>query len=335
MDGQDLVDTDELEFRDAAANATAAGRLRRNATNITWHDGTAARNLVTSASIAGSNPSKPFEARLTLTTAVPVTTADVTAATTVYLTPYKGDKIALYDGTNWNIHTLTEISVAVPATTATMYDVFVYDVAGTLTLDATAWTNDTTRATALATQNGVLVKTGATGRRYVGSFRTTGVSGQTEDSLVKRYVWNYYNRVVRPMRVTETTDTWTYTTATFRQANANTANQLDFIIGVSEDVVFATTNASVRSDTVGVHLVSAIGLDSTSATATGLIFPWFTAVIANLYGYTISSWRGFPGIGRHFLAWLEYSQAAGTTTWAGDAAEPTTNQSGISGELLG
>src|SRR3990167_10501799 len=160
-----------------------------------------------------------FQARLTLTTVTPVTTADVTAATTVYLTPYKGSYIGLYDGTSWQAYTLTEISIAVPATTSTMYDLYVYDSSGTLTLEAVAWTNDTTRATALALQNGVYCKTGTLTKRYVGSFRTTGSSGQTEDSLAKRYVWNYYNRVVRQLRVIEATDTWAYSTNTIRQAN--------------------------------------------------------------------------------------------------------------------
>lgn len=42
VDGQDLLDADELEFRDAAANATAVGRLRRNGLNLTYHDSTGA-----------------------------------------------------------------------------------------------------------------------------------------------------------------------------------------------------------------------------------------------------------------------------------------------------
>ena len=39
--------------------------------------------------------------RLTLTSGTPVTTNDVTAATTIYYTPYKGNAIQLYNGTNW------------------------------------------------------------------------------------------------------------------------------------------------------------------------------------------------------------------------------------------
>lgn len=171
------------------------------------------------ARIDNANALNMCEFRMTLTTALPVTTADVTAATTVFVAPYKGNRIALYDGTNWVMRSSAQMSIAVPATTSTMYDLFCFDNSGTATLEALAWTNDTTRATALVTQDGVLCKTGALTRRYLGSFRTTTVSGQTEDSLAKRFVWNYYNRIVRPMRVIETTDNWNYTTSTIRQAN--------------------------------------------------------------------------------------------------------------------
>ena len=36
----------EIGLSDAAANASAAGRIRRNATDLTWHDGTASRDLI-------------------------------------------------------------------------------------------------------------------------------------------------------------------------------------------------------------------------------------------------------------------------------------------------
>src|SRR6185369_9491239 len=39
------------------------------------------------------------QVRLTLTQVTPVTTADVTAATSLYLEPYNGSKVSVYDGT--------------------------------------------------------------------------------------------------------------------------------------------------------------------------------------------------------------------------------------------
>jgi hypothetical protein len=273
--------------------------------------------------------------RLTLTTGVPVTTTDVTAAETLYYTPYKSDKISLFDGTDWKTYTFTERSIDVPDATG-VHDVFIYDNAGTLTLELTAWTNDTTRATALTTQNGVLVKTGATTRRYLGTFySTTAGNGQIEDSFANRYLWNYYNRVARPMRVLEATDTWSYTLATIRQANGSTANQLNFVVGYSEETVQANVLARAENTNISVAMMVGIGLDSTTAIATGCLVDSPASQVANQGMGTQAQWKGFPGVGKHYLAWLEYSSATGTTTWYGDAGVPTRLQSGIHGELLG
>ena len=275
------------------------------------------------------------DGRLTLTTATAVTTSDVTAATSIYWTPYKGNRVALYDGTDWNLLTFSELSLAVPATTATIYDVFAYNNSGTVAIETTAWTNDTTRATALALQNGVLVRSGATTRRYLGSFRTTAVSGQTEDSIAKRYVWNYYNRAWRNMRAAEATDSWVYTTATIRQANGSTTNQLDFIVGWNDGIVNASVTVDASNASTGVALSVLVGLDSTTAAASGCLMSPASTQVANIPVVVMASWKGFPGVGRHYLAWLEYSQATGATTWYGDNAVPTLRQAGIHGEVWG
>lgn len=276
------------------------------------------------------------DGRLTLTTALPVTTADVTGVGTVYYTPLDGDCISLHDGiSKWFTYYLSEMSVAVPAVASKMYDVFCYANAGVPTLEALAWTNDTTRATAIARQDGVLVKSGDSTRLYLGSFRTTTVAGQTEDSFAKRYLWNMYNRRMRSMRVVEATDSWNYTTATLRQANANAANQLDLIQGVSEDEVEARVETAATNGTASVAILSGIGLDSTSANASGAIIQNASVAVISAPSISTASWRGFTGVGRHYLAWLEYSGATGVTTWYGDSGAPTLAQSGIHGSMMG
>lgn len=277
-------------------------------------------------SILGFNNTSDF--RLTLTSGTPVTTSDVTAATTLYFTPYKGSLISLYDGTSiWATISSAEMSIAVPATTSQMYDVFCYNNSGVPTLELLAWTNDTARATALVLQNGVYVKSGATTRRYVGSFRTTGVSGQTEDSNAKRYVWNMYNRVVRNLRRIETTASWTYSTNTLRQANAAAANQLDFVRGLDEDAIRADVMAQASTSAGSFPAVTvAIGLDSTTTAQvpySQTIWPASSAATPLFAYYT-----GLPGLGRHTLVWLEASAQA-TTTWVGNSIF------GIIGLMLG
>jgi hypothetical protein len=294
------------------------------------------------ATLIAAVDNRVCDGRLSLTSGTPVTNTDVTAATTIYFTPYAGNRIAFYDGTRWVQRTFSEISIAVPATTVQMYDIWVYDSTGTLTLELTAWTNDTTRATALANQNGVLVKSGTVTRRYVGSFRTTGVSGQTEDSLVKRYLWNYYNRVQRPMKVIETTNTWTWATASWHQANAAAGNQLDFVVGVNEAPVTAQAVGLATQNAVGAaNMAVAIGLDSTTVPS-GI---WTVVCTWDNGGQpgaavAIGMFCEYPGVGRHVLVWLEFGNT-NTLTYYGDASPPATSggsptpQTGISGSLFG
>lgn len=271
------------------------------------------------------------EGRLTLTTGVPVTTGDVTAATTVYWAPYKGNRIALYSGSAWVLFSQAQLSIAVPATTSQMYDVFVDYNSGTPALSVTAWTNDTTRATALTTQDGVYVLTGSTGKRYVGSFRTTGVSGQTEDSVTKRYLWNYYNRVSREMRVLEATNNWTYSAASWQQANAAATNQLDIVVGVSEDAIDIRVVATASNGANGGGAAVGIGEDSVTVAVTGMLkqIAFWNGSTAGNYVSILSTYTGTPAIGRHYYAWLERGNATGTTTWYGDTPADVV-QSGIS-----
>ena len=273
------------------------------------------------------------EGRLTLTSGTPVTTADVTGATSVFFAPYAGNRIALYDGSSdWNVRTFTEITIAVGTIDAGKpYDLFAYDNSGTVTFDAPlAWTNDTSRATALTTQNGVLVKTGATTRRYIGTLYTTATT-TTEDSYAKRFLWNYYNRVTRPMRVLEATSSWVYTTATLRQARGSAANQLDFVCGMNETPVSAMIAATYANTSAGVNVLVSLGLDSTSATATGVVFN-AAAGAAGSPHVPVASLVTFPGVGRHYVVWLEYSTATGTTTWYSASA---LRSSGIQGWIEG
>lgn len=277
------------------------------------------------------------QGRLTLTTATPVTSADVTAATTIYFTPYKGNLLALYDGsTKWTVYPFTEISLALGTlTNALPYDVFVYDNAGTPTLEFLAWTNATARATALTTQNGIYVKTGDTTRRYLGTFYTTSTT-TTEDSMAKRFLWNYYNRLKRVMQILESTDTWVYNSATVRQVRASAANQFDFVVGVAEVVVFGELIGVARHATaVAVAFSTGFGDDSTTAFSGTLGRQSFQ--VANQNIQNTATICKFPAIGRHFLAWLESGGGgASDTTMVGDeGGGSTTEQTGLMGWIEG
>lgn len=272
--------------------------------------------------------------RLSLTTLTPVTITDVTAATTIYCTPYIGNQITLFDAAGVpRVCSSAEFSIAVPASTSQMYDVFCYNNASVPTLELLAWTNDTTRATALvATTTGVLTKSGDLTRRYIGSFRTTTVSGQTEDSLIKRYLWNYYNRANRPLQKTDSTDSYNYTTATWRQVHADAANQLDVVIGIAEVLAQITAYHFASNTSLSVAVQTGVGRDSTTTPLTGLIGVGDLASITlQNQGKLIAVLQEYTPVGRHFYAWLERSAATGTTTFYGDNGDATLLQTGIYG----
>lgn len=293
----------------------------------------------------------PPGGRLTLETAVPVSTTDQAGKTTVYYSPFKHNRIAVYDGTRWVWRTFTELSQATtdntksPAAVAnnSNYDVFAWLDSSTLRATrGPAWSSDTSRGTGAGTTeleffegrwvNKVAITNGPAARRglYVGTIRSDG-SAQINDTLAKRHCWNTYNRVPRPMKVIEGTDSWAYTTATFRQANGAAGNQLDYVAGLSEDPVAARVLAAVKNLEASVTVASGVGVDSTSVNSAGLFVGVETPAI-DIEVCAIASYEGFPGIGRHTLVWLEISEATGTTTWYGDAGGSLI-QSGIEGRV--
>jgi hypothetical protein len=269
--------------------------------------------------------------RLTLTTGTPVTTADVSAAGTIYMTPYKGNSIGCYDGTNWQMVQTTELSVASSTTGSKVFDIFLDYNAGTPQLVTTDWTNDTTRATALTYQDGVLVQTGNTDWRYLGTARTKTAS-QVDDAEAFRHLWNYYNRVEKDMVVFESTNSWTYSTPTIRQSNANSANQLDFVIGVSEDAISAKCFSSVSNSTLNQTSQTGIGLDSTTTFSSDGQHAYVQQALAGNVLQAVGTYKSIIAEGRHYLSWNEWSGGV-TGTWRGDNADINFTNCGIIGSI--
>ena len=294
----------------------------------------------------------PVQHRLSLTTAVPVTVSDVTAASTLYMTPDKGNGIVSFDGTYWDVVAQAELSMALSSDSGhagyhqsgKLFDVFYFDDSGTKRIGTgPAWTNDTTRSSGITRLNGVYVNTSSMTVRfgsasgntvtlaanrgtYLGTIYCTA-NGQTEDSAAKRMVWNAYNRRPRSMSVVDTTDSWNYTTATWRQARATATNQIAFVRGLNEDEVVTVARAAYSNLSTAVIGSAGVGLDSTSANS-ATTFQSAIANVANYLSPATAEYRGFPGLGYHYLAWLEISQATGTGTFYGDAGT-TLLQSGL------
>lgn len=254
--------------------------------------------------------------RLTLTSGLPVTTADVIGAANIYLTPYTGNTISLFDGTSWINLQSAEVSLALAALVAGRpYDVFVRNVGGVPTLSAVAWTNDTTRATGLSYQDGVLVQTGGATLRYVGTFYTTAVN-TTEDSNQNRYLWNYYNRIKKVLYKAGTAANWVYGVGAWRQANADVTNKVQVVSGFSEDSISLRVDSNITAAAISTAFIG-IGLDSTAATSS------IGGVASCNAGFTNTIHSPYESVltpGRHALNWIENAVSGVATTYGGQQA---------------
>lgn len=278
--------------------------------------------------------------RLTLESGVPVSTTDQTAKTSVYYTPFVHNIVPLWDGVNWKPVVFAETTLALGTlTSAKNYDVFGYLSSGSLALEMLVWTNDTARATAVTLQDGRWCKSGDKTRLLLGTFRTTSTTttedsggGTTTQVGGKRFLWNAYNQVARQASVIDTTDSWAYTTNTVRQANAATGNKVEYLDGLglglvrasALGIVFLNTN-SARAAKVGV------GVDSTTAMS-GNRQGGYNVAAASVYAPVTGTYRGFPGVGYHYLAWLEKG-ADGTSTFLGDNGADD-QQAGLQAEVM-
>lgn len=297
--------------------------------------------------------------RLTLSTAVPVTSSDVTGATTVYYTPYKGNSIQLYDGTNWVFKTFTELSQATtdntksPAAVAnnSNYDVFVRNDSGTLRATrGPAWTSDTARGTGAGTTelehfegryvNKVAISNGPTARRglYVGTIRSNGTASidmayggsGAGGSAAMIGVWNMYNRVDVAGSILDSTDSWSYNSTTIRSMNNSTGNRASMVRGLNEDAVEAAALLNCTTNATGNRAISGVCVSATNSRTAGPI--GFSSSAANSATMSTHYYYGLPGLGFQFLQAVEAIDTATAITIYGDnaGASGTERQSGLS-----
>ncbi len=281
--------------------------------------------------------------RLTLESGVAVSTTDQLAKGTIYWTPYQGNRIALWNGNGWQIYAFAEISLALTITSGKNYDVFLYDNSGTLTIElSAAWTDDTTRADAIALQDGIYCKSGALTRRWLGTLRASGTN-QTADSGGNagttqvggtRFVWNAYNQVRRNLNVIDTTNSWSYTTNTWRQADGASGNKVEYVTGDGSLILDARVVHSVFVQNNGAIASTAVGVDSITAPSGFRQAAFLNAGSSNAYVAINATYAGCPGLGYHYLSWLELGATGSSSTFVGDNGGDG-QQTGLAAILMG
>lgn len=325
--------------------------IRDNAASGAWK-----RALISSVASAGSVSSLngqtgalvgyyPPQGRLTLTSGTAVMSSNVAGATTVYYTPYGGNIVPIYDGTNVvptacpelsNITTNSSTGSAGPAAVASssIYDLFVWVSGGSCVLTRSpAWTNSTTRGFSFTLVNGIPLNTSAITNgpaasrgTWVGTVASN--SGGTIDWIfggssaggtgARLMVWNAYNRVTVGTTSTDTSSL-TYSSSTIRQWRGATDMQVAFVLGGQEDVVgYSFSMEMLLTSSVGSLAFVGIGFDTTTA---------YSRQRVGMQNVAAATWRGTPHqrgqwsapIGTHVLS-LNQSGDGSTTTEFNNAA---------------
>jgi hypothetical protein len=290
------------DVKDVSITTPAAGQALVYSGSV-WQNSAVAQTVV----------SYPAMGRLTLTTGTPVTRFDITDGTTIYYTPYVGNRLALYNGSSWDILTFSELSKSLSGLTASSnYDVFCYSNSGTPTLETLVWSNAFSRATDLAYQDGVLVKSGAATRRYLGSIRISGATGTVYDTAGTRGVWNMYNREARTLQHVESTVSWTYQSVTPRYWKDVSASSVGVLTGLYEKVDLTLVGGCTTA--AGIYGAVAVGLNGNTISSNCIYSNFGDVAARGILNATYSEYL----FGYNVLFLLEVASASAPTTFYGN-----------------
>ena len=225
--------------------------------------------------------------RLSVSSSDVFTTGNVTSAT-LYVHPYQGNEVAMFDGSNWNRRTFSLISESVTSLSAnTNYDVFFLDQAGTLEIRFIPWSGLNTRGFSTFTQDGVILYSDASIQRarYIGTIRTVSQAAITQVRMnhnggvasgapAQLFVWNYYNRLQEAFEVYDNTAGWNVSSInTWETFNGSTNNRIEVMVGINEESIKFNAamwkTGSSSNGTIGIKANATSGLPENYGNSTG------------------------------------------------------------------
>jgi hypothetical protein len=291
------------------------------------------------------------QGRLTLTSGTPVINASVSAATSVYYTPYIGNLMPIWNGTQHIVFPFDELELVLDSNhvASTIYDVFAaLDDGAPILVTGPAWNTSTAGSGARGTGAGTTEierkgglwtnKFAMTSARngaetysidankatYVGSIVIDGTNGQISCHVAygqsrKWGVWNAYNRKSVFLKAGDSTASWTYSSATVRASNNSSSNSLAVFCGLPEEVIDLRFRQKINwtASTVTVRAQAGIGVNSTT-TATGynptvtVSAPASSIVVEETI---IAEHALAPGIGLNTITALEGGSTAAPTLY--------------------
>lgn len=313
------------------------------------------------------------QGRLTLSSVAAVSDSDVTGAGTIYYLPSGGALVPIRDGGKYVAESIgSGLSLVLDSDSghtgyhqsARCFDLFAIKdgstvrlatgpdwnagaIAGSITQRGTGagstelelvdglYVNKNAITARFGSASGNTVAVAAHEATYLGTFYAAG-NGLATDSAEKRWLDNAFNQTMRPMRRFQVSPgNWSYSTATFRQANANADNRISWVAGLSGKSIDANLQGLAQtSGATRRAVVVALGIDSTTTPAADSTFDYMTCVSPELCPIK-ARYVGTPGIGFHALNWLERGAGTDTQTFFADSgATPSIYRLGIIGSAL-
>ncbi len=163
--------------------------------------------------------------------------------------------------------------------------------------------------------------------RFVGYVRSDP-GGLFVDTAKQRFVINCYNRRPLSLIAIDTTDSWVYSTLTWRPWNNSTANRVEFVANGEEPVALTFIGQNAGSG----RSIFGIGLDSTTAMAADCR-PNSSGGNSPLIKGSTNIYLGIPTEGYHYLQLLE--AVSGNNTHYGDNGADGFTQAGANGWVMG
>jgi len=242
------------------------------------------------------------------------------SSTNIMFAPYSSDALWCYESGEWTYRRIPDSGITTAATgltASTLYYLYAYSSSGSLTLDMST--------TGTTTQNGILVKSGASSRTLVAycySNASGAITTVNEDASTQ-LICNVFHKERISLVMQLTTATWTYNSTTVRAQNANNAWRLQFV---------SDGRSSVEGENIGQFAPATTSrglvglcLDNTNAFSNQTYM--FSAVVGSGNG-VYAHYVGKPGIGYHFLQAVERLTAGSDTVTFGGTVG-TSEQSGI------
>lgn len=326
---------DKISTGSVAGQGVASAVQTQGTFAVLLSNGASPKAVIVGLNANAANSVDAAEGRLTLQSGVPFPTGTLIVTGSLYYTPTVGNSISLYStgSAAWLGVTFTEqIISTVGLSTGTNYDVFAY-LSGTsgVLFETLAWTNDLTRATAVVRSSGRYIKSGATEKRYIGSFRTDA-AGVLIDSVAKRFVWNANNRVERLLYRIDTTENWV-AAGGWRQANASVDNKVEVIIGLAEEPVELTVGALFGGGAINNGMGVAIGEDTVTAPTMSTQIGSYLIYMASITTQTYSHYKKVSQPGYHYYAWLEYGNGGTFYSYTNGAVGNPDYRAGMLGHV--